>query len=105
MIDKIKKILGIKYYPLNRIEISKAQLINNNEYLQSISKKIKIAPVVKSNAYGHGIELVSGILDSQNPPFFCVDSLFEAYQLKKAGIKSSVLIMGFVDSKNLKDKR
>lgn len=105
MIDKIKEVLGLKYYPLNKIEISAERLTNNYQYLSSISKKIKIAPVVKSNAYGHGIELVSRILDSQNPPFFCVDSLFEAYQLKKVGIKSAVLIMGFVDARNLKGKR
>lgn len=104
MIDKIKEVLGIKYYPLNKIEISTEQLINNYNHLSSISKKIKIAPVVKSNAYGHGIDLVAKILDKENPPFFCVDSLFEAYQLKKANVKSPILIMGFIDSRNLQAK-
>lgn len=104
MIDKIKKLLGKNYYPLNKIEIDPNQLVRNFQYLSSLSK-LKIAPVVKSNAYGHGIEQVAKILDKKKPPFFCVDSIFEAYQLKKAGIKSPVLIMGFIDRRNLEIKK
>lgn len=105
MIDKIKKILGASYYPLNQIEISKKQLLDNYHYLSSINTKIQIAPVIKSNAYGHGIEEVSKILDKENPPFFCVDSIYEAYALKKAQIKSPILIMGFVDPRNVMNKK
>ncbi len=105
MLDKIRKVLGRTYYPLNRIELSKNKLLYNYAYLKSLEKKIKIAPVVKSNAYGHGIQEVAKILDNEKPPFFCVDSLYEAYQLKKANIKSPVLIMGFVDGRNLKVRK
>lgn len=105
MLGKIKKLLGINYYPLNRIEINGKQLLKNYQYLNSIASEVKIAPVVKSNAYGHGIELVARLLDFQNPPFFCVDSLYEAAQLKKAGVKSPILIMGFLDSRNLKFRK
>lgn len=105
MINNIKKIFGKSYYPLNKIEISQRALKHNYNFLSQIAAPMKVAPVLKSNAYGHGIELVAGILDSCNPPFFCVDSLFEAYQLKNSGINSEILVMGFVDAKNIQVKK
>lgn len=104
-LDVIKKLVGKPYYPLNIIEISKKRLISNYQYLSSINKNTKVAPVLKSNAYGHGIIEVGKILDKLNPVFFCVDSIYEAYQLLNAKIKTPILITGFVDPNNLKVKR
>ncbi|MBI5127558.1 alanine racemase [Candidatus Roizmanbacteria bacterium] len=104
LFEKLKKLIDRQYYPLNRIEISKKKLIRNYRRLSSISEKIKVAPVLKSNAYGHGIVEVAKILDVMNPPLFCVDSLHEAYKLYKAKIKSNILIMGYVNPQNLKVK-
>jgi len=94
-----------QYQPLNIIEISKQRLVDNYNYLSSLSDKIKIAPVLKSNAYSHGIKEVATILDEINPIFFCVDSLYEAYELLKSKIKSPILIMGYVDPENLSMKK
>lgn len=66
---------------------------------------MQIAAVLKSNAYGHGTVLVAKTLEPLQPPFFCVDSIFEAYELLNAGITTPILIMGFVDPENLKRKR
>ncbi|KKQ23358.1 MAG: Alanine racemase [Candidatus Roizmanbacteria bacterium GW2011_GWC2_37_13] len=104
LFDKLKKLIGRRYFPLNRLEISQKKLIKNYKHLSAIDKKIKVAPVLKSNAYGHGIAEVAKVLDRLNPPFFCVDSLYEAYKLYKAGIKSRILIMGYVNPENLKVK-
>lgn len=104
-LDVIKKLVRKPYYPLNIIEISKKRLISNYKYLSSINKNIKVAPVLKSNAYGHGIIEVGRILDKLNPVFFCVDSIYEAYQLFDAKIKTPILVTGFVDPNNLKIKR
>lgn len=101
----LKEILGRKYYPLNRIEIIRENIIGNYQYLSSLDRDIKIAPVLKSNAYGHGIELVAKILDDYNPPFFCVDSLFEAYEILKIEVKTKILVMGFCDPRNLMVKK
>lgn len=104
-LDVIKKLVGKSYYSLNIIEISKKRLISNYKYLSSINKNIKVAPVLKSNAYGHGIVEIGKILDKLNPVFFCVDSIYEAYQLFNAKIKTPILITGFVDPNNLKIKK
>lgn len=109
----LRGFLGRKYYPLNRIEIIRENIVGNYRYLSSLYKSIKIAPVLKSNAYGHGIRLVAKILDSPpkalhlggQAPFFCVDSLFEAYEILKAGVKTRILVMGFCDPKNLRVKK
>ena len=101
IIEQIKKLLGHRYEALNRLEISRANLTKNYRYLSSLSRKIKVAPVLKSNGYGHGLVEVAKILDPLNPPFFCVDSIYEAYKLLKAGIKSKILIMGYINPKNL----
>ncbi len=66
---------------------------------------MSIAPVLKSNAYGHGIVKIASILKNANPSFFCVDSHFEANQLIKAGIKSKILIMGYVHPSQMTTRR
>lgn len=105
MIDLLKRVVRRKSYrPLNKIEISKRNLVNNLKFLRSLNRDIAIAPVLKSNAYGHGIVKVASILDKMNCPFFCVDSIFEAYQLFEAKIKTPILIMGYVDPTNLSIK-
>ena len=93
------------YKTLNRIEISRKNLLENYRFLSAINRKIKIAPVLKSNGYGHGIIEVAQILDKVGAPFFCVDSLYEAYELYKAKIKTPVLIMGYTNPENLKIKK
>lgn len=97
------------FTPLNLITISKDRLISNYENLSKINPKIKVAPVLKSNAYGHGIRLVGDILDKVGAPFLCVDSLYEAFQLQKTSApwqsKTKVLIMGYIHPKSLSVKK
>jgi len=100
----LKKLFGAEYKPLNNIYISSKNLIFNYKYLSGIDRKIKIAPVLKSNAYGHGIVEVAKVLDKMEAPFLCVDSIHEAYQLLKIKLKTPILIMGYVDPENLKVK-
>lgn len=104
-LDALKNVIKKPYFPLNTIEISRKRLISNYKNLTSIKRLIKVAPVLKSNAYGHGIIEVATILDSLDPPFFCVDSLYEAYQLLNSKIRTPILIMGYVSPENLSIKK
>lgn len=91
------------------MHISKKHLLHNFEvYKNHIAKEknapIKLAPVIKSNAYGHGISLIAHLLEKekkQDIAFFVVDSLFEAKLLQRSGIRSKILIIGFVLPKNI----
>lgn len=105
MINRILNLFRKKYITLNKIEVSKDNLLHNYRYLSSLDKKVKISPVVKSNGYGHGITNVAKILDPLNTPFFCVDSLYEAYELLKAKIKTPILITGYTNPENIKLKK
>lgn len=107
MLKKLLHFFKKDYQTLNKIEVYKNNLIHNYQHLSSF--KLQIAPVVKSNGYGHGIINVAKILATSDVehkiPFFCVDSLFEGYQLLNSGIKNNILIMGYTNPENLKVKK
>ncbi len=105
MLQSLKTLFGKKYQPLNTIKISSKKLLDNYQYLTSLNSNIRVAPVLKSNAYGHGITLIGKALDNVGTPFFCVDSIYEAYELLKAGVKTKILIMGYIDPENLRVKK
>jgi len=105
MLPDLTRLWVRNYQALNRIEICRSALRSNYLYLSSLSKKIKIAPVLKSNAYGHGISLIAKELDSNHCPFFCTDSLYEAYELLKVKIKTPILVMGYFNPKSLQTKK
>jgi alanine racemase len=78
---------------------------HNHQLLQQIYGNLPIAPVLKSNAYGHGLTLAARIFDKLRPPFLVVDSLYEAYELKKLRLKTPILIMGYTHHCNLLRKQ
>lgn len=89
---------------LNTLEVSEHKINKNFELLSEIAGDKFISPVLKSNAYGQGIEIVGPLFDKKEIPFICVNSFFEAKQLRNAGVKSEILIMGYVDEENLREK-
>jgi len=93
------------YRTLNKITVSQSALQVNYAALQASHKEARICPVIKSNAYGHGLRETAGIFDALDAPFLAVDSLFEAYELYKEKVKTPILIMGYTDPENFKVKR
>jgi alanine racemase len=98
------KLSGDGYRTLNKIEISKANLLFNYRYLRTINHRVQVAPVLKSNAYGHGLSEIVSILDPEKPPMYCVDSLPEAVQIRNIS-RAKVLIMGYIDPLSLSSKK
>ncbi len=93
MINTIRKILKPKYQPLNTVEVLKDNLIHNLKYLHSLQKQSEIFPVLKSNAYGHGLKEVCKILNKTEVRMVVVDSFPEA-QVVYHNFKGKVLILG-----------
>jgi alanine racemase len=97
----LKKILGhlststVKYKPLIEIRISRSALLHNLNEFKKRYPDLQFAPVIKSNAYGHSMALVAQILDKEPKAFFMVDSFYEALVLRRAGIRSKILILGY----------
>src|SRR3989344_490895 len=103
LIDTIRKIRKSfsGYNPSVRVLISKTNLLYNlNEYKKHYSHFL-FAPVLKSNAYGHGLTEVAQILDKEKKAFFVVDSLYEAMILRNKEIKSPLLIIGYTSPNNI----
>lgn len=104
MLNRIVHLSRGNYHALNRVEVSSSALLHNYHYLVQKSGKTTF-PVLKSNAYGHGITTVAKALDHLRVPYFCVDSIYEAYQLLNAKIKTPILIMGYVHPESLQVKK
>lgn len=81
--------------PLITVNISRSAILNNLSEFQRIAPNNKIVPVLKSNAYGHGLTEVARILEGKTE-FFVIDSYFEALALRSERIKTPLLIMGYV---------
>lgn len=94
-----------EYQVLNEIRVSVAALRANHQLLQEVHPEAQIVPVLKSNAYGHGLTTVASIFDEVGAPFLAVDSLYEAYELQKVGVKTPILIMGYTMPANLSVKK
>ena len=62
--------------------------------------KSKIYSVVKSNAYGHGVEKVVGAL--KNSDGFCVATIEEADEFREFSKKPLLCLQGFYDKQDLK---
>jgi alanine racemase len=89
------------YHTLNEITVDSQALINNYNYFQKLNPASYLCPVLKSNAYGHGLINVAKIVDSKlDTPYIMVDSLYEAYALAKEKIKTPIMIMGYTDPQN-----
>jgi alanine racemase len=85
-----------EYDPLIEITINRSHLCNNINVHKKAFPSLKIAPVLKSNAYGHGlIEIASILKDDNDIPFLVVDTYFEAICLRNNNIDKHILIMGY----------
>jgi alanine racemase len=81
---------------LTWVEISKEALSENiSTFRRLVGNDVKLAPAVKSNAYGHGLVGTSKVLLEAGADYLCVNALYEAEALRKAGIKAPILIIGY----------
>lgn len=91
-----------EYRPLVEVRIYAEHLLHNYlTYRNKLRSGVEVAPVLKSNAYGHGLVAVAKIMDSEKPPFLVVDSYFEGMILRNEGIKSPILVIGYTFIDNI----
>lgn len=92
MFYAFRKLFWPKLDPMNRIKISKEHILHNFAYLQCLRPKDAIFPVLKSNAYGHGLVEMTKILNCVDCPYLVVDSLPEYFQARRFTKKKFLLI-------------
>jgi len=93
MLNIIRKIIKPKYETLNWMEIDASKIVSNFDYLKKIQPEAEIFPVLKANAYGHGLKEVCQILNRTSAFMAVVDSYPEA-QIAYRYFKGKILILG-----------
>ncbi len=77
-------------------EIDLSVIKNNYKtYKTLLPSGTKVMAVVKADAYGHGDCQVSKVLQDEGCTDFAVATLEEAINLRKAGIKGEILLLGY----------
>lgn len=71
------------------IRIDTNALIKNVNYIKNIvGSEVLLAPVIKGNAYGHGLTHIAQILDKlKEVEFLSLTSIYDAIHLQNKGIK------------------
>jgi len=93
LISFLKKIRKPNYQPLNKIQISAERLAANFRLLKNLQPQAEIIPVLKSNAYGHGLKELCQISKQLNIKMVAVDSFPEA-QIAYRYFPGKVLLIG-----------
>lgn len=84
------------------VEIDKSALIHNiGQFKKLIKPRVKLMAVVKANAYGHGLVKTSKIAAKAGANWLGVDSIDEALDLRKAKVKTPILVLGYVPQSRL----
>lgn len=84
------------------IEVNKKNIKHNIKTIRKIiGKNTIMAPAVKANAYGHGLIGYSKLILKYGADWLCVNSVWEAEQLRLAGIRKPILVIGYTQIANL----
>src|SRR5258708_5512611 len=97
-IDTLLKQFEQEFATHNRIEVSRSAILRNIELFERLSDE-RVIPVLKGNAYGHGIELVARALKGRSLPYVAVDGYFEALRVREVS-NQPVLVMGAILPEN-----
>jgi alanine racemase len=89
------------YQTLNRVELRRANVLANIKLIQDQHPGIGIIPVLKANAYGHGLEEVATILNDADCGFLAVDGYFEAAAIRHV-TRHPILVLGYIKPENAK---
>src|ERR1700679_1386016 len=77
-----------------RAEINLAALRHNLRVVQKHAGNSRVWAVLKADAYGHGAPAVARTLERAGVDGFCVALLEEGIELREAGIRAPILVMG-----------
>lgn len=95
---KIHHIFSKKMETFNEISLSKKALLNNFDVISKINTWKYVFPVLKSNAYGHGIQEIATILRERKTEYIVVDSYYEALKFWEVNPAKILLIGSFLET-------
>ncbi|MCS6799628.1 MAG: alanine racemase [Myxococcota bacterium] len=77
-----------------RLEVDLDAIADNYRVIASRVAPARVIPVLKANAYGHGLVEVARTLEPLGPAWLAVAYLEEALRLRKAGVRAPILVLG-----------
>ncbi|NIM96241.1 MAG: alanine racemase [Anaerolineales bacterium] len=86
----------------NWLEISRGAITNNVQQLEDITHA-KVMAVVKANGYGHGIGETAKIAANAGVSYCGVARIDEAIELRRKGVDSPIMVLGYTHSKRFLD--
>jgi alanine racemase len=88
----------------NWIEIDRSALVSNLAgFRDRIKKDCALMPMVKANAYGHGLLETTGVVSESGADWLGVHSLEEGAALRDAGATLPILVVGYVPIADLEE--
>ncbi|MCP4569828.1 MAG: alanine racemase [FCB group bacterium] len=85
----------MKTKDLNRIEIDRSAILSNIANLARLTgPRVKIAPAVKANGYGHGLPEMVSILKSAKVQYLSLHSTAEAEIARASGWSGKIILVG-----------
>ncbi len=101
----MKKSKHIGYRP-TWAEIDLANLGHNFRQIKKLlSKDCLVMATVKADAYGHGLIPVANKLTSCGVDYLGVASIDEGIKLRRAGVRSKILVIGYTLTENILSSR
>ena len=76
------------------VEVNLARLTENYQAIQQAVAPATVMPILKANAYGHGLVEVARHFDSLGVPYLGVAFLEEGMLLREYGVTTPILILG-----------
>lgn len=76
------------------LEVNLARLRENYHLIAQHVAPARVMPVLKANAYGHGLVAVARMLEREQPFAIAVAYLEEALRVREAGVRTPVLVLG-----------
>jgi alanine racemase len=77
-----------------RVEVNLTRLTQNYRAIQKAVAPATVMPILKANAYGHGLVEVARHLASLDVPYLGVAFLEEGILLRERGIRTPILVLG-----------
>ena len=80
------------------VEIDLNAVKHNYDVIRTkVSSDIKLCCVVKADAYGHGVKVLSKFYENLDVDYFAVSNINEAIELRENGITKPVLVLGYTN--------
>jgi alanine racemase len=76
------------------LEIDLARLAANYQVIAAQVAPARVMPILKANAYGHGLVEVARLLERTGAPYLGVAYLEEGVRLRQHGVRVPVLVLG-----------